>query len=156
MTMEDEQTLKKHVVKGHWSLAKDKASIHAGMERVQSYEEAFTQIQRATGISDIDTLVRQFIENEDQNFKMFNYLNELNQEIEKGEEQITECAHTPTRPHAGWPWACCWPAVAAQCSLLSSARCSVLSARCAVPTAQQCSLLSAHCSHAVLSRSRAG
>merc|ERR1719478_1438760 len=90
MTMEDEQVLKKHVVKGHWSLAKDKASIHAGMERVQSYEEAFTKIQRATGISDIDTLVRQFIENEDQNFKMFNYLNELNQEIEKGEEQISE------------------------------------------------------------------
>jgi len=90
MSIEDEQTLKKHVVKGHWSLAKDKASIHAGMEKVQSYEEAFTQIQRATGISDIDTLVRQFIENEDQNFKMFNYLNELNQEIEKGEEQINE------------------------------------------------------------------
>merc|ERR1719453_764882 len=90
MSIEDEQNLKKHVVKGHWSLAKDKASIHAGMEKVQSYEEAFTQIQRATGISDIDTLVRQFIENEDQNFKMFNYLNELNQEIEKGEEQINE------------------------------------------------------------------
>jgi len=90
MSMEDEQALKKHVVKGHWGLAKDKASIHAGMEKVQSYEEAFTQIQRATQISDIDTLVRQFIENEDQNFKMFNYLNELNQEIEKGEEQITE------------------------------------------------------------------
>jgi len=90
MSMEDEQNLKKNVVKGHWGLAKDKASIHAGMERVQSYEDAFTQIQKATGISDIDTLVRNFIENEDQNFKMFNYLNELNQEIEKGEEQINE------------------------------------------------------------------
>lgn len=90
MSIEDEQHLKKSVVKGHWGLAKDKASIHAGMEKVQSYEEAFTQIQRATQISDIDTLVRQFIENEDQNFKMFNYLNELNQEIEKGEEQINE------------------------------------------------------------------
>merc|ERR1719453_1585111 len=83
MSIEDEQELKKRVTKGHWGLAKDKASIHAGMEKVQSYEEAFTQIQRATQISDIDTLVRQFIENEDQNFKMFNYLNELNQESEK-------------------------------------------------------------------------
>ena len=81
MSIEDEAHLKKSVVKGHWSLAKDKASIHAGMEKVQSYEEAFTQIQRATQISDIDALVRQFIENEDQNFKMFNYLNELNQEV---------------------------------------------------------------------------
>jgi len=90
MSMEDEVHLKKVVVKGHWGLAKDKASIHAGMEKVQSYEEAFTQIQRATQISDIDALVRQFIENEDQNFKMFNYLNELNIEIERGEEQLNE------------------------------------------------------------------
>ena len=56
------------------------------MEKVQSFEEAFTKIQSATGIDDIDELVRLFIENEDQNFKMFNYLNELNVEIEKGEE----------------------------------------------------------------------
>ena len=70
MSMEDEAHLKRSVVKGHWGLAKDKASIHAGMEKVQSYEEAFTQIQRATQISDIDALVRQFIENEDQNFKV--------------------------------------------------------------------------------------
>merc|ERR1719171_2676615 len=90
MSMEDEAHLKRSVVKGHWGLAKDKASIHAGMEKVQSYEEAFTQIQRATQISDIDELVKQFIENEDQNFKMFNYLNELNSEIEKGEESIAE------------------------------------------------------------------
>lgn len=101
--MEDEHKLKKNVVKGHWSLAKDKASIHAGMEKVQSYEEAFTQIQRATGIQDIDTLVRQFIENEDVNFKTFNYLNELNQEIEKGEEQINECGPThATVRHGVW------------------------------------------------------
>ena len=90
MSMEDEVKLKKTVIKGHWGLAKDKASIHAGMEKVQSYEEAFTQIQKATQISDIDTLVQQFIENEDQNFKMFNYLNELNMEIERGEEQLNE------------------------------------------------------------------
>merc|ERR1719261_1939220 len=88
--MEDEAVLQKNVVKGRWGLAKDKASIHSGMEKVQSYEEAFAKIQQATGISDIDELVRQFIENEDQNFKMFNYLNELNVEIEKGEEQINE------------------------------------------------------------------
>jgi len=61
-----------------------------GMEKVQSYEEAFAKIQAATGISDIEQLVKQFIENEDQNFKMFNYLNELNGEIEKGEEAIAE------------------------------------------------------------------
>ena len=43
-------------------LAKDKASIHAGMEKVQSYEEAFAQIQKATQITDIDELVRQGVD----------------------------------------------------------------------------------------------
>ena len=90
MSKDDEQELKKVVTKGHWNLAKDKAAIHSGMEKVQTYEEAFAKIQAATGISDIDELVRQFIENEDQNFKMFNYLNELNMEIEKGEEALVE------------------------------------------------------------------
>ena len=90
MSKDDEQELKKVVTKGHWNLAKDKAAIHSGMEKVQTYEEAFAKIQAATGISDIDELVRQFIENEDQNFKMFNYLNELNMEIEKGEEALAE------------------------------------------------------------------
>lgn len=60
------------------------------MEKVASYEEAFAKIQAATGISDIDVLVKQFIENEDHNFKMFNYLNELTMEIEKSEETIVE------------------------------------------------------------------
>ena len=78
------------MLRGNWGIAKDKASIHASMEKVQSYEEAFAKIQAATGISDIDQLVRLFIENEDQNFKMFNYLNELNMEIERGDEVISE------------------------------------------------------------------
>lgn len=90
LTMEDEAELKKVVTKGHWNLAKDKAAIHSGMEKVQTYEEAFSKIQAATGIADIDELVRQFIENEDANFKMFNYLNELNMEIDKGEESLGE------------------------------------------------------------------
>jgi hypothetical protein len=45
MSMEDEANLKKVVTKGHWNLAKDKATIQAGMEKVQSYEEAFAKIQ---------------------------------------------------------------------------------------------------------------
>ena len=46
------------MLRGNWGIAKDKASIHASMEKVQSYEEAFAKIQAATGISDIDELVR--------------------------------------------------------------------------------------------------
>lgn len=65
MSVEDEKELKKMVTKGHWGLAKDKASIHMGLEKVQTFEEAFAKIQASTGISDIEQLVQMFIENED-------------------------------------------------------------------------------------------
>ena len=39
MTIEQEASLKKKVLRGNWGIAKDKASIHASMEKVQSYEE---------------------------------------------------------------------------------------------------------------------
>ncbi len=44
--------------------------------------------QDATGIEDIDQLVNTFLAAEDQNYTLFNYVNEVNQEIEKLEDQI--------------------------------------------------------------------
>ena len=58
------------------------------MELVQNFEEAFDKMVAATGITDIEGLVRTFIQNEDHNFSLFNYVNEQNNEIEKLQEQI--------------------------------------------------------------------
>jgi hypothetical protein len=58
-------------------------------EKVQMYTQAFEKIQQATGIEDIDQLVHTFITAEDQNYTLFNYVNEVNTEIEKLEDQIT-------------------------------------------------------------------
>jgi len=57
-------------------------------DKVSTYEEAFTKIQAATGICDIDELVQNFINAEDQNFTLFKYNNELQADIEKVETQI--------------------------------------------------------------------
>ena len=76
MSMDEESHLKKKVTKGVWSIAKDKANVAASIDKVQSYEEAFNKIKAATGISDIQELVNTFIANEDQNFSLFNYVNE--------------------------------------------------------------------------------
>ena len=57
-------------------------------ERAQNFEEAFNKIRTATGIQDIDELVKTFIQNEEHNFSLFNYVNEQNNEIEKLEEAI--------------------------------------------------------------------
>lgn len=63
------------------------------MLSLQSYEEAFQTIKEATGIEDIDLLVAKFIEVEDKNFALFNYVNELNNEIELLQEQINEVSY---------------------------------------------------------------
>jgi len=60
------------------------------VEKVQVYEEAFAKMQAATGISDIDELVENFINAEDQNFSLFTYANELSGDIEKHEAEIAD------------------------------------------------------------------
>ena len=88
MTLEEEKRLKSKVTKGVWGIAKDKANIQASIDKVQNYEEAWNKIQAATGISDIKELVNTFIANEDQNFSLFNFVNDQSNEVEKLEEQI--------------------------------------------------------------------
>lgn len=46
--------------------------------------------QAATGINHVEELVAAFVSAEDHNFSMFNYVNELNREAEKLEEQAAE------------------------------------------------------------------
>lgn len=74
--------------KGTWGSQTAARLESKSFERVQNFEEAFNKIKSATGITDIEELVRTFIKNEDHNFSLFNYVNEQNNEIEKLEEQI--------------------------------------------------------------------
>merc|ERR1719161_1533782 len=87
---EEEARARKKVNKTAWSVAKDKANVHVNLEKLQSYEEAFAKMQAATGISDIDELVENFIAAEDQNFSLFTYANELSGDIEKHEGEIAD------------------------------------------------------------------
>lgn len=47
-------------------------------------------MQAATGIGDVDELVTKLLEAEEQNFSLFNYVNELNAEIEQLEQLVAE------------------------------------------------------------------
>jgi coiled-coil domain-containing protein 63/114 len=87
---DEDSTMRRSSNKGTWNVAKDKAAQKASLDRVQSFEEAFQQIKAATGIDNIDELVQTFIDAEDQNFSLFNYVNQLNIEVEKLEEQIAD------------------------------------------------------------------
>jgi len=98
--LDDEDRLRKKIIRGNAAISKDKAAQQAALQKVQSYEEAFAKIQESTGISDIDELVTTFIEAEDKNFSLFNYVNELNNEVEKLEEQI-EHTRSEIEKHRG-------------------------------------------------------
>ena len=47
-------------------------------------------------MKDIDAIVERFMEAEDANFSLFNYVNEVNAEVEKLEEQIADIKVHPT------------------------------------------------------------
>ncbi|XP_078507066.1 coiled-coil domain-containing protein 63-like isoform X3 [Lissotriton helveticus] len=59
-------------------------------ETVETYEAAFEQIRSITNEDNLDILVSKFIEVEDRNFALFNYVNEQNNETERLMEQIAE------------------------------------------------------------------
>merc|ERR1719472_489282 len=65
-------------------------SLGSNQEKIAQHEEAFSKIQAATGICDIDELVQNFINAEDQNFTLFKYNNELSADIEKLDQQIAD------------------------------------------------------------------
>jgi coiled-coil domain-containing protein 63/114 len=57
---------------------------------LDTYESAFSEIRKVTGIDDIGELVEKFKAVEDQNFSLFNYVNEINNEIELHAEEIVK------------------------------------------------------------------
>merc|ERR1719163_827199 len=65
-------------------------TMGSNQEKITTYEEAFSKIQAATGICDIDELVQNFINAEDANFTLFKFNNELSDDIEKIDGQIVD------------------------------------------------------------------
>ncbi|XP_037069469.1 coiled-coil domain-containing protein 63-like [Pollicipes pollicipes] len=78
---EDEEKIKK---KDHEQSAEKTAE-----ETVLAYREAFGRIRDIAGESDVSSLIAQYVKMEDKNFALFNYVNELNTEVETLQEQIT-------------------------------------------------------------------
>ena len=85
---QEARELRERVRKGEENIQECLNQINTAMERVQSYEEAFAKIQKATRITDIDELVNTFITAEDVSFSIFNHLNDLAGEIEQLEDSI--------------------------------------------------------------------
>merc|ERR1711970_1409190 len=64
-----------------------KSERHAE-QTLKEYLNAFKEIKKITGETENEKLVERFIEMEDQNFAMFSYVNEINNQLEQQTDNI--------------------------------------------------------------------
>nr|XP_011413836.2 coiled-coil domain-containing protein 63 [Crassostrea gigas] len=62
--------------------------IDAEKVQIKTLEEAFQRIREATGEDDVDFIVTNFIRRENENFALFQYVNEINDEVEQLHDEI--------------------------------------------------------------------
>ncbi|XP_056292678.1 coiled-coil domain-containing protein 114 [Pseudoliparis swirei] len=77
---------------GHKLLSemKEQRRTDSGEESLDALEEVFERIQTVTGEDNLDMLVTRFIQFEDQNFALFNFVNEQNNEAEALRDHISK------------------------------------------------------------------
>jgi hypothetical protein len=83
----------KPLAKESQNTAKTSSNENMNEESVESYQKAFEEIRQFTQVSEISDLVQKFKEVEDQNFSLFNFVNEINNEIEMEAENIVSIQH---------------------------------------------------------------
>ena len=88
LTASEEAQLQAELTAGERKVELTRAKVARAADKIAYYEEAFTKIRTATGISDIKQLVATFMRNEEENFSLFNFIAEQNAEIEGLEERL--------------------------------------------------------------------
>ncbi|XP_036957054.1 coiled-coil domain-containing protein 114 isoform X1 [Acanthopagrus latus] len=77
---------------GHRQMSelKEQRRVDSGEESLDALEEVFKRIQAVTGEDNLDMQVTRFIQDEDQNFALFNFVNEQNNEAEALRDRISQ------------------------------------------------------------------
>ncbi|XP_060818371.1 coiled-coil domain-containing protein 63-like [Bombus pascuorum] len=91
-TMDNEMKLQEFLgVKGQYRemgdlnakrAAERKAKIEEKQDKIENYKNILQLIKEFTGVHDINKLIAHFIKQEEENFALFSYVNELNDELE--------------------------------------------------------------------------
>lgn len=71
-----------------WSGSGGDKDIDAEKVQIKTLEEAFQRIREAAGEDDVDFIVTNFIRRENENFALFQYVNEINDEVEQLHDEI--------------------------------------------------------------------
>lgn len=90
LTVAQEASIKAKSTKAYWNIAKREIDLEKQAEKITTYKDAFNQIKKSTGIQSIAEMVEEFVRSEDQNFALFNQINDLHREIETLEVSNTK------------------------------------------------------------------
>lgn len=56
--------------------------------QVQSYEAALKRLEEMTGLSEVDAIVKHFLDTDEANFELFNCVSRLNEDIESLRREV--------------------------------------------------------------------
>ena len=59
-------------------------------EKNKSYEEAFRKLQEVSGLSSTESIIKAFVQNEEESFSLFNYIQTVNQECDQILEDLVK------------------------------------------------------------------
>ncbi|XP_076760595.1 coiled-coil domain-containing protein 63 [Xylocopa sonorina] len=99
-TMDNEMKLQEFLgVKGQYRemadlnakrAAERKAQLEEKQNKISSYRQILQMIKEFTGEQEVDRLIAHFIKQEEENFALFSYVNELNDELEGLQSRMTQ------------------------------------------------------------------
>lgn len=89
----NEQQQSSYDSRGKGASSKDKSGHDQALDQTSQdqegdLQEVIDQLKEATGIQDLDVLYHKFVKAEEHNFSMYNFVNELNSEVELLEAEI--------------------------------------------------------------------
>ena len=65
-------------------------TLETDLQTLNQYKETFDGIKEVAELDDVDAIIAKFLQQEAENFALFNYVTELNADIETRQEEVND------------------------------------------------------------------
>lgn len=89
-TIESEEEIKSKIVKASWKIAQDKANIIISLNKLEEYEDIIKKFQELTGVSNFESLLKNYEDTKKHNIVLSKYVEDLNNELELLEIELKD------------------------------------------------------------------
>lgn len=88
LSVKEEKTLRKQMHSMSAGLAEERKKIKSATDKMFTYETAFRRLKEETKETSMTKIVEIFVNREDENFSLYNYLQRVNQQLKTTEKQM--------------------------------------------------------------------